>query len=67
MHKVEDVLGAGPHLAWPEILATKCISSARGTATNTTSKPANARPTGGCGSSPIEVVRRGEDIYVRRR
>ena len=49
MHQVEDVIG--PDKTWvgqkfsEERVPT---SSARGTATNTTSRPANAPPTGGC-------------------
>ena len=45
MHKVEDVIG--PDRGWlgQKFSRMKCISSARGMATNTISRPANAPPT----------------------
>src|SRR5262249_2163967 len=50
MHKVEDVLPPALGRA-PASRRPRRISSARGTATNTTSQPANARRTGGSSSN----------------
>ena len=35
INRVVDVIATRPHLPGPDLLATTCISSARGTATNT--------------------------------
>ena len=49
MHQVEDVIGPDKTWVGQKFSAERrSISCARGTATNTTSRPASAPPTGGC-------------------
>ena len=48
MHQVEDVIGPDKTWVGQKFSESGSTSSARGTATNTISRPANASPTAGC-------------------
>src|SRR5689334_23729649 len=50
MHQVEDVIGPDKTWVGQRFSTSRSISSAPGTATNTTSEPANAPPTEDCAS-----------------
>ena len=64
MHKVEDVLGAGPHLAGAEILATKLHFVCPWHGYEYDLKTGECAADRRLKLKSFDVVRRGEDIFV---